>query len=281
MTLKQLRLLCKEELSPLYPPEEIESFYFLLLEERLQLKRVTIALNPEQNISKENSSYFSDCIAQLKNEIPLQYILGVTEFFGLPFKVTPDTLIPRPETEELVAWIIDATASNNAISILDIGTGSGCIAISLAKHIPNSKVSAIDISEKALEIAHYNANLHKVSISFKKIDILKATTLHAKFDIIVSNPPYVRHLEKKEIKNNVLENEPHTALFVLDDDPLIFYDKIGELAKQYLKPTGQLFFEINQYLGQETLSLLGQKGFLKTKLRKDIFGNDRMISANI
>jgi release factor glutamine methyltransferase len=281
MTLKQLRLLCKEELSPLYPPEEIESFYFLLLEERLQLKRVTIALNPEQNISKENSSYFSDCIAQLKNEIPLQYILGVTEFFGLPFKVTPDTLIPRPETEELVAWIIDATASNNAISILDIGTGSGCIAISLAKHIPNSKVSAIDISEKALEIAHYNANLHKVSISFKKIDILKATTLYAKFDIIVSNPPYVRHLEKKEIKNNVLENEPHTALFVLDDDPLIFYDKIGELAKQYLKPTGQLFFEINQYLGQETLSLLGQKGFLKTKLRKDIFGNDRMISANI
>jgi release factor glutamine methyltransferase len=281
MTLKQLRLQFKEELYLLYPQEEIESFYFLILEERLQLKRVTIALNPEQSISEENSNYFSNCITQLKNEIPLQYILGVTEFFGLPFKVTPDTLIPRPETEELVAWIIDATASNNKISILDIGTGSGCIAISLAKNIPNSKVSAIDISEKALKIANYNANLHKVSISFEKIDILKATTLHAKFDIIVSNPPYVRHLEKKEIKNNVLENEPHTALFVLDNNPLIFYDKIGELAKQYLKPNGQLFFEINQYLSQETLSLLGEKGFSKTKLRKDIFGNDRMILANI
>lgn len=281
MNLSSLRNKFRKTLNKIQPVTEIDNFFFLLSEFKLNLKRIDLALNPNQTITAEEQFFFNESLKQLEQEIPIQYIIGSTEFYGLPFKVTLDTLIPRPETEELVEWAIDSTSTTSQVNILDIGTGSGCIAISLAKNIPNSNVSALDISGKALEVANHNATLNKVSVSFEKIDILKATTLNSKFDIIVSNPPYVRNLEKKEIKNNVLENEPHTALFVADNDPLIFYDKIGDLAKNHLKSNGQLFFEINQYLGQETLDLLNQKGFSNTELRKDIFGNDRMISTSI
>lgn len=284
MTLRQLKQLFTDTLSSIYPIEEIESFYFILLEDRLDLKRIDIALNPNQNILPIDKNYFNTCISKLFKEYPIQYIIGNTEFYGLPFKVTEDTLIPRPETEELVQWIIDSTSTTTnceKINILDIGTGSGCIPISLAKNLPNSKITAFDISENALNIAKQNATLNKVSVSFKKIDILKTNSLEDKFDIIVSNPPYVRNLEKKEIKKNVFNNEPHLALFVDDNDPLIFYDKISRLAKSHLKTRGLLFFEINQYLGKETVALIDQIGFSKIEIKKDMFKNDRMIKASL
>ena len=198
----------------------------------------------------------------------------------LSFKVTSDVLIPRPETEELVEWIISESKNRTSLKILDIGTGSGCIAISLAHHLPNAEVFAIDVSAKALQMAKQNALLNHVEVHFLEIDILKAENLPQQFDIIVSNPPYVRNLEKEEIKNNVLEHEPHLALFVDDFEALIFYKKIAELAIINLNNNGQLFFEINQYLGREMVQLLEDLQFSNIELRKDIYGNDRMTRAN-
>jgi release factor glutamine methyltransferase len=183
-----------------------------------------------------------------------------------------------------VEWIISSAVNMpnfKNIKILDIGTGSGCIAISLAKNIPNAEVSAIDISDKTLATAKENADLNKVAVAFIQKNILKTNDLEQQFDIIVSNPPYVRNLEKAEIKPNVLANEPHLALFVEDNDALIFYRKIAELATKNLSPEGKLFFEINQYLGKETVELLEQLHFKNSELRKDIYGNDRMIACNI
>ncbi len=185
----------------------------------------------------------------------------------------------------MVAWIIEqATNSHNnsvlKLSLLDIGTVNELIPVSLAKNLPKAKISAIDISPGALKIAKQNALLNKVEVDFTELDVLKAKKLPQKFDIIVSNPPYVRELEKLEIKNNVLENDPHLALFVTNKNPLIFYNKIADLAKQQLSKNGLLFFEINQYLGTETIALLQEKGFRNIELRKDIFGNDRMIKCS-
>ena len=213
----------------------------------------------------------------MKSE-PIQYITGSTEFYGLELQVNRATLIPRPETEELVAWILAETPKDKLSSrILDIGTGSGCIAIALAKHLPLAKVEAVDISLPALETAQANAPGNEVSVDFFQQDILQANTLEEKYDIIVSNPPYVRDLEKAEIKNNVLQYEPHSALFVGDETPLVFYKKIAQLAMQHLKPEGMLFFEINEYLGEETVVLVKEIGFTAVEMRKDIFGKDRML----
>jgi release factor glutamine methyltransferase len=193
-------------------------------------------------------------------------------------------LIPRPETEELVEWIIkDCVVPRNdrKIKILDIGTGSGCIAISLAKNISNAQVFAIDVSEKALATAKKNAEINGVTVTFLERNILETEDLEQQFDVIVSNPPYVRELEKQEIKKNVLDNEPHLALFVDDNDALIFYRKIAELSQKNLSQNGQLFFEINQYLGRETVNLLEKMNFKNIELRKDIYGNDRMVKGVI
>jgi release factor glutamine methyltransferase len=222
-------------------------------------------------------------LEQLKKEIPIQYILGVTHFYGLEFEVNSAVLIPRPETEELVDWIVQKSKIKNQkskIKILDIGTGSGCIAIALAKNLPNAQVFALDVSEKALATAKKNAEKNQVQLSFIHQSILETEDLAQEFDIIVSNPPYVRELEKHEIKNNVLDNEPHLALFVEDNDALIFYRKIAQLAQKNLKSEGQLYFEINQYLGKETLNLLLEMGFKNCELRQDIYGNDRMIQCS-
>ena len=207
-------------------------------------------------------------------------MLGKTSFYGLDFEVNPAVLIPRPETEELVDWIIKSNVAAQAskiIKILDIGTGSGCIAISLAKNIPDAQVFAIDVSAEALATAQKNAEINKVQVTFINKNILETTDLEQQFDIIVSNPPYVRNLEKEEIKKNVLDNEPHLALFVQDNDALIFYRKIAELAQENLSENGQLFFEINQYLGQEMMELLEEMNFKNIELRKDIYGNYRML----
>ena len=263
-----------------YPLQEVNSFFNLLTEAFLGMTRLQVALDPEKEVSAMEQQNLEDALHRLKQHEPIQYILGETEFFGLTFKVDENVLIPRPETEELVEWIL-ADAKNleqSEIQILDIGTGSGCIAISLAKHLPNAKVAAIDISEGALETAKKNAEINKVNVEFLQQDILVAETLPAKYDIIVSNPPYVRELEKKEMQANVLDNEPAGALYVKDEDPLVFYRKITALAKENLKKGGTLYFEINQYLGEETKALL-TNNYFTASLKKDIFGNDRMLKG--
>jgi len=284
MILKEFKLFFNEALSAIYPKTEIDSFFFILMEEKLKLQRIDTVLKSDFLITEKNLIDLKNIVKRLQKEEPIQYIIGNTEFYGLPFLVDKNTLIPRTETEELVAWVLDEIKvfTNNKItelSILDIGTGTGCIPISLAKNLTSLNISAIDISPEALLIAKQNAILNKVTIEFIELDILNAESLPQEYDVIISNPPYVRELEKKEIKNNVLENEPHLALFVADENPLIFYNKIADLAKKQLSENGMLFFEINQYLGKETINMLVKKGFKNIQLKKDLFGNDRMIKC--
>ncbi len=296
MLLKEFRNHFNKQLSTVFPQTEIDSFFFLLIEKELDLQRIDLVLKSETSISEDKFQHLYNSLSRLKTQEPIQYILGETEFFGLPFKVNKHTLIPRPETEELVEWILSdlknktnvsssislraESRGNKSLSILEIGTGTGCIPISLAKNLPNVKITAIEISPEALEIAKQNAKLNNVEIEFIDQDILSTEKLPQQFDIIVSNPPYVRNLEKEEIQPNVLENEPHLALFVDDLNPLVFYKKITDLAKNHLTKNGVLYFEINQYLGKETLDMLSEKGF-KSELKKDVFGNDRMTKSMI
>ena len=293
MIVKQYRNYFNETLKTIYPITEIDSFFFLLLEEYLGFRRVDIILKSDFKINQKTLNLLQSATKQLEQEVPLQYIIGKTEFYGLPFVVNKHVLIPRPETEELVAWVVSEssrfktfntstkqTTETKQLKILDIGTGSGCIPVSLKKQLPFAEISAIDISNDALTVAKKNAVLNNVDIHFILQDILKTVALDQHYDIIISNPPYVRELEKKELKNNVLKNEPHVALFVKNDNPLIFYDKIAELAKNYLNKNGLLFFEINQYLGTETINLVNKKGLKNIQLKKDMFGNDRIIVAS-
>jgi release factor glutamine methyltransferase len=281
--IKEYRTQFIQELTPIYDAGEAESFFYLILEEKHQLKRIDLALHPDLVFSEAEIVVWNSILEQLKQEIPVQYLLGKTSFYGLDFEVNENVLIPRPETEELVEWILESQKSkveSQNIRILDIGTGSGCIAISLAKNIPNAAVFAIDVSEKALATAKKNAERNAVEVTFINQNILETEDLRQQFDIIVSNPPYVRNLEKEEIKKNVLDNEPHLALFVEDNDALIFYKKIAELAQENLSKNGQLYFEINQYLGKEMVDLLEKMNFKNIELRKDIYGNDRMLSCH-
>ncbi len=283
MLVKNYKSIFQEALFSLYDEKEIESFFYLVLEQFHNLKRIDLALNPEMEIKKSDITRWESVLSELKKQKPIQYILGETSFYGLRFLVNEDTLIPRPETEELVELIIKEKAKDirqkAIVKILDIGTGSGCIAISLAKNLPNAQVFALDVSAKALVIAKKNAELNTVNVTFIQKNILETADLEQQFDIIVSNPPYVRMLEKTEINPNVLEYEPHLALFVDDNDALLFYRKIAELARINLSENGSLYFEINQYLGKETVELLINLGFKNIELRKDIYGNNRMISC--
>ena len=286
MTLKEFKLHLSKELEEVYPETEISSFFFMILEDYLKISKTKHLTEPDLSIEESKVQELNCVISRLKKEEPIQYIIGKTEFYGLEFNVTKDVLIPRPETEELIEWILEKSVNlERNIKILDIGTGSGCIPITLKNNIADADVQAIDVSETALTIAKKNAEENNTSIHFHKADILKTENLNfinknIKFDIIVSNPPYVRDLEKKEIQNNVLQNEPHLALFVPDNNPLLFYDKIADLAKIHLKKDGFLFFEINQYLGLETVDLLKEKGFTNIILKKDLYKNDRMICAS-
>jgi len=279
MKIKEYRTQFIQVLTSMYGEGEAESFFYLILEEKQKLKRIDLALQPDLVFSENEIAIWNSILEQLKLEIPIQYLLGKTSFYGLDFEVNENVLIPRPETEELVDWIISQNlkiSESQNLKIVDIGTGSGCIAISLAKNLPNAQVFAIDVSENALATAQKNAILNEVSVTFIQQNILETLDLGQEFDIIVSNPPYVRNLEKEEIKKNVLDHEPHLALFVEDNDALIFYKKITELAQNNLSFSGQLYFEINQYLGKEMVYLLENMGFKGIELRKDIYGNDRM-----
>lgn len=279
-------------LQNIHVEQEIESFFFILTKYLHHLKRVDVALQPDFELSDSDIQKWNAIVSDLQQEKPIQYITGETWFYGLQFEVNENTLIPRPETEELVEWIIESQKSNvqsQTLAILDIGTGTGCIPISLKTNILQANVSAIDVSEHALEVAKRNAELNKVEINFIQANILEVqdlsqlstpnSQLRTNFDIIVSNPPYVRNLEKQEIKKNVLDYEPHLALFVEDTDALLFYRKIAQLALKNLSPNGLLFFEINQYLGNETVELLKNLGFKNIELKKDLYGNDRMIKC--
>ena len=270
------------QIAPIFDYLEAQSFFYIILEHIHHLKRIDLALNHDLEMTEKQLQEWVKIVTALQTKKPIQYILGETEFYGLKFIVDQNTLIPRPETEELVQLILNfdiSTFSN--LKILDIGTGSGCIAIALAKNLPNAMVYALDVSDNALEIAKINAHHNKVNVTFIHQNILETSNLQQQFNIIVSNPPYVRNLEKNEISKNVLDFEPHLALFVDDDDALLFYRKIAQLAKVNLTKNGVLFFEINQYLASVTIDLLKSLSFNNIQLYKDVYNNDRMISCSL
>lgn len=279
-TILQLKNYYLNQLADFSDKDELEALFNYALIEINQINRSSYIINPNQNLSHEKLIIWHDLIKHLKQKKPIQYFFNKQNFYGFDFFVNANTLIPRPETEELVEWIIN-NHNNRPISILDIGTGSGCIAITLAKSLKQATVEALDVSKEALEITKKNAEILNTQINVYQHDVLLLGELPKKYDIIVSNPPYVRHLEKKEILPNVLEHEPHLALFVEDDKALIFYDKILKLAQTSLKPNGWIYFEINQYLGKEMIDLFDSHGFKNITLKKDFKNNDRMMRGQI
>ena len=279
MTIGNFRATFIREISNYDLPER-EGLLRIILEETLGVSAITAMMHNDQEIPHEKTLELKAVCEQLAHNIPIQYIYQKSSFFGLDLYVDERVLIPRQETEELVDWILTTYARQENLRILDIGTGSGAIAIALKKHLPRAKVTAMDISGEALQVARTNAKRNKAVIELIQQDILQVGDLAAYFDIIVSNPPYVREQEKREIHLNVLEHEPALALFVPDDNPLLFYDKIATIATHNLAPQGRLFFEINQYLGDPMCQMLQQKGFY-TELRKDLNGNDRMTMSQL
>ena len=280
MKLSQLKINFTTVLQGVYDKEEVHCFFYILCDFFLQYSRFEVSMSQDTVVSAKNITVFEKALLRLKKQEPIQYILGTTEFYGLTFKVNEHTLIPRPETEELVDWVLsNLHDQDRVLDILDIGTGSGCIAISLAKNIPTARVSGIDISEKTLEVAQENAVKNQVLVSFCKKDILETTALKNKYDVMVSNPPYVRQLEKKAMNANVLDYEPGLALFVPNEDPLLFYRKIAQLALVSLQTRGWLYFEINEYLSKEMDVLLKDIGFANIEIKKDFREVPRMIKC--
>ena len=271
----------KNHLTVLYEKQEAEAITTLVLNEITGFSKAKLKAFPETNLSTEQSDKLFTLINELKTGKPIQYILSYTEFYGLKFNVNSSVLIPRPETEELVSWILESIAMP-FINILDIGTGSGCIAISLKHELPQASVTAIDISTDALETAKQNAVENNTAIDFIEANILNTGNLSLphKFDVIVSNPPYVTETDKKQMHTNVTEFEPHTALFVPETDPLLFYNAITDFAIKNLNKNGLLFFEINESYGNEIIEMLTDKSFTDIELRKDIRGKNRMIKAS-
>ena len=268
----------RKSLSGFYPDNEISGLVRLLIEHVTKSSMPALLSDKNTKITSEEVLKIDKIVERLQRFEPIQYILGETEFYGLPFTVNQDVLIPRPETEELVELILNENKETKPC-ILDIGTGSGCIAISLQKHLPEAPVTAWDISEKALAVAALNSKNNSVNVTFNQVDILSDYPTDHSFDIIVSNPPYVLDSEKKNMHANVLDYEPHTALFVADNDPLLFYNRIADVAIQLLTDGGKLYFEINRAKGQETIKMLENKNFSEIRLIKDISGNDRMVRA--
>ncbi len=286
MLLREIKNIYHSELDAIYGKEEVNSFFYLLIEHYFDLERFILAIQPELVIDKKQETVIFQALSELKLEKPIQHIIGTAYFMDLDFKVNEHVLIPRPETEELVRWILDDHKNTAKIlTILDMGTGSGCIPISLDKNLTDAKVFGLDISTDALKVAEENNALLNAGVKFYEADMLSldaetsAKELNQKFDIIISNPPYVRELEKAEMQNNVIDHEPSLALFVPDEDPLKFYSAVVNFAADHLNENGCLYLEINQYLGEETKQLLEESNFKTIELRKDMFGNDRMIKG--
>jgi len=263
----------KAELLGITQEREVISWAYIVIQYLLGYNRSDCIIYADQLITPEITDRIQQIVRDLKTQKPLQYILAETEFYGMKFKMNEHTLIPRPETEELVDWVLQEKFN----SVLDIGTGSGCISIALAKH-SKATISAIDISEMALKVAKENAAINEVKIDFIQQDVLQTHSLQ-KVDVIISNPPYVLESEKKKMKTNVLQYEPHLALFTPDKEPLLFYKKIGNLAAKSLNCGGKLYFEINEKYGNEILKMLSKIGFVDIALKKDINDKDRMVKA--
>lgn len=281
MLLSELKISFVEALQEHYPPQEINSFFYWLTQEYLDLSRLQVALAGDKQLDAEAIKQFEQATKRLQAFEPIQYIVGKTQFYGLEFQVNPHVLIPRPETEELVDWVLqESSEDKKPLRILDIGTGSGCIAVTLAKHLSQSEVWAMDVSPEALEVARSNARLNQVKVTLLHQNVLELDRLEGRFDVIVSNPPYVRESERSLMQDNVLQHEPPGALWVRDDNPLIFYEKITSLATVALEPGGKLFFEINEALGAETSHLLTAASF-EWELRKDLFDKDRMLMGQL
>lgn len=284
MDLKNLRSYFFEQLKQSYSREEIQVFFVYLTEKYLGLDKASILLHFERKITTKEQHTFQKAIQRLIENEPIQYIIGETGFLNIHLKVNYKVLIPRPETEEIVEKVIQEIkkeSTDKSIKILDIGTGSGAIAISLAVKLPHANVFALDVSKEALGIAQENAMAQQVEIGFIHANVLKLEALGQAYDVIISNPPYVRNSEKKQMHTNVLQYEPAQALFVTDEDPLIFYRKIGQLAYQHLNKNGVLYFEINEFLAKKTKDLLKEIGFQNIALYKDFRGKDRMIKVSL
>ncbi len=272
-----------QEISPLlYETNEAESLFFMILDYRFNISRADYIIHKKEFPKAEHLESLESILKELKKERPIQHILNKAFCYECEFEVNPSVLIPRQETEELIHLILNRH-SDTKLNILDIGTGSGCIAINLKKQRPDWQVQAFDISEQALEVAQRNAHSNQTDIHFKTINILDQQNWslipNSSLDLVISNPPYVMMKEKQKMRNNVLLHDPHLALFVEDDNPLIFYEKISDFACLKLKPHSWIYFEINEQLGQETLNLLTQKGFTKASLLQDMQGKDRMVYA--
>ncbi len=276
MNFNELKLAFHQQLNSIYDASEIEVILDYYLEEKTERRSHFYQENDKINLDLE---LLENDLKDLANYKPIQQVLGFAYFFDLKFKVNEFTLIPRPETEELVDWILQDLDKKSTIKIIDIGTGSGCIPITLKKHLPNAEISAIDFSLEALKLANENKLLNHVDVNFIQQDVFDNLNFDEKFDVIVSNPPYIRELEKTEMHENVLSHEPHTALFVSNQNPLIFYQRICELSKQILNDNGVIYLEINQYLGEETKKLF-QTDFEEVELRKDISSNNRMLRVS-
>ncbi|TZF81553.1 peptide chain release factor N(5)-glutamine methyltransferase [Pedobacter sp. BS3] len=283
MTFAETISLFKTTLSGLYDVSEARELAYYTLSHFCGLSRPQLVLKGNEPLDSRAEQEVIRVLEALRSGKPVQYILGEATFFGLTFKVNPAVLIPRPETEELVSWIIEEmNIPEQPATILDIGTGSGCIPISLKTKFPRAQVSAMDISAAALDVARQNAALNQVSVGFHQDDILNPAGFLLgpnTYSVIVSNPPYIAETEKSMLSANVLHHEPATALFVPDAEPLLFYRAIAGFALQKLNRDGMLFFEINERFGNETISLLKDKGFTVVELRKDLNGKDRMVKA--
>ena len=260
-----------------YANGEASAMALMLLEDVAGISRTQALM--EENVDEDTMGTLRTMAERIANGEPLQYVTGKAEFCGMSFKVNSNVLIPRPETEELVEWIVDvAKRKEGRVRVLDIGTGSGCIAVSIAKNVGTAQVDAWDVSEGALRTARENAASNGVDVRFERVDVLSfdGKTSNEKYDIIVSNPPYICKSEAKDMERNVLEHEPHIALFVDDDDPLLFYRRIADIGNHLLNDGGLLFYEINRQYGAETIAMLQASGYSNIVIRQDQFGNDRM-----
>ena len=277
-TIHQLTQYALQALKDTYPAHEIQSICNIIYMDVLHFTNIDIHIRKNEILDERFIIKFFDMIKLLKSGEPIQYIIGETEFAGLRLSVNASTLIPRPETAELIQWAGESLFPR--ANVLDIGTGSGCIAIALAHKYPQAMITGIDISAKAIQTARNNAERNHTPVKFQVRDILKFEKHQWEYyDFIISNPPYVRESEKVMMEPNVLKYEPAQALFVPDTDPLLFYRRIAEFARRYLKAGGELFFEINEALGNETIKLLEQKGFRNVELRVDFYGKERMVKA--
>ena len=270
----------RQALQGICPDSEALSIAKLLLTQHFGFTQLELYGGKDKHLSENEQKELDIILRRLQNNEPIQYVLGKETFCGLTFEVNPNVLIPRPETQELVEWIVKEN-STSGLRVLDIGTGSGCVAVSLAKKLKRADVTAWDISESALQVARRNAELNEVDVCLKQVNVLNLLDQTDRFDMIVSNPPYVTNTEKQSMERNVLDWEPEIALFVSDDDPFLFYERIADIGMDILRTNGKLYFEINQHFGKEIKNILENKGYHQVELRKDMFGNDRMIKALI